>query len=102
LEGFAERSKISMIGILRFRATLAGFGNAIFRIVQECLTNIHRIPESVGKIRISRSNGEVRLQWRTSVKNTAREKSAINSAAGAELELGGMRERTGNWAATWR
>jgi signal transduction histidine kinase len=36
---------------------------AIFRVVQECLTNVHRHSESpVAKIALSRSDGEVRLE----------------------------------------
>jgi len=86
LEGFAERSKISIDLDIPddFGRLSRDLETAIFRIVQECLTNIHRHSGSpVGKIRISRSNGEVRLQVEDLGKGIPPEKrSAINSAGG--------------------
>ncbi len=65
LEGFTERSKIRVdlelpedLGRLQ-----QDLETAIFRIVQECLTNIHRHSESpVARIRISRSDSQVSLE----------------------------------------
>ncbi len=97
LEGFAERSKISIDLDIPddFGRLSRDLETAIFRIVQECLTNIHRHSGSpVGKIRISRSNGEVRLQVEDLGKGIPPEKrSAINSAGGGGVGIRGMRER---------
>jgi PAS domain S-box-containing protein len=97
LEGFAERSKIQVDLEIP-----ADFGRlprevetAIFRVVQECLTNIHRHSGSaVAKISILRADSEVRV--------TAEDKGkGISHARRSETELSdregvgirGMRER---------
>jgi PAS domain S-box-containing protein len=65
VEGFAERSKIHVDlqldpGVGRLPAE---FETAIFRIVQECLTNIHRHSGSKSAtISIKRENGEIKLE----------------------------------------
>src|SRR5206468_9551729 len=67
VEGFAERSKIRIN--LDLDANLGRLSSecetAIFRIVQECLTNIHRHSGSpTASISISRTPREVRLEVR--------------------------------------
>src|SRR5947208_8617593 len=67
VEGFAERSAIAVN--LDLDADLGRLSSesetAIFRIVQECLTNIHRHSGSpTASIRISRSPREVKVEVR--------------------------------------
>jgi signal transduction histidine kinase len=97
IEGFAERSKI--------RATLEfpdGFGRlsreletAIFRVVQECLTNIHRHSESpMATVRISRSATDVWIEVEDKGKGLSPEKGAeIASTGTVGVGIRGMRER---------
>jgi two-component system, NarL family, sensor kinase len=97
LEGFAERSKIRIDLEIpdNFGRLPRDLETAIFRIVQECLTNIHRHSgSSVGKIRISRFDGEVRVEVEDLGKGIPPEKrSAMNSAGAAGVGIRGMRER---------
>jgi signal transduction histidine kinase len=97
IEGFAERSKI--------RATLEfpdGFGRlsreletAIFRVVQECLTNIHRHSGSTAAtVRISRSASDIRIEVEDKGKGLSPEKRAeIASSGTVGVGIRGMRER---------
>jgi len=98
IEGFAERSKI--------RATLEfpdGFGRlsreletAIFRVVQECLTNIHRHSGSpAATVCISRSATDVWVEVEDKGKGISPEKRAEIVSSGAMVGVGirGMRER---------
>ena len=65
LEGFTERSKIKVDFELPedFGRLPQDSETAVFRVVQECLTNVHRHSGSpVAKIRIARSDGHVRLE----------------------------------------
>jgi signal transduction histidine kinase len=97
LEGFTERSKIRVdlelpedLGRLQQDSE-----TAIFRIVQECLTNIHRHSESpVARIRISRSDGRVSLEVEDRGKGILSEKrEAFDSGGTAGVGIRGMRER---------
>ena len=97
LDGFRERSKISVdleipedLGRLQ-----QDLETAIFRIVQECLTNIHRHSESpVAKIRISRSASEVGLEVEDRGKGIPQEKrEAMDSRGTPGVGIRGMRER---------
>jgi PAS domain S-box-containing protein len=97
LEGFTERSKISVdlelpedLGRLQQDSE-----TAIFRIVQECLTNIHRHSESpVARIRIRRTDGEVSLEVEDRGKGIPPEKrQAMDSGGAAGVGIRGMRER---------
>lgn len=97
IEGFAERSKI--------KATLEfpdGFGRlsreletAIFRLAQECLTNIHRHSGSpMATVRISRSATEVWIEVEDKGKGLSPEKKAeIASSGTVGVGIRGMRER---------
>jgi PAS domain S-box-containing protein len=65
VEGFAERSKIQVdLQLDRSVGRLpAEFETAIFRIVQECLTNIHRHSGSKSaSISITREEGDIKLE----------------------------------------
>jgi PAS domain S-box-containing protein len=97
LEGFRERSKISVA--LELPEDLGrlpqDLETAIFRIVQECLTNIHRHSESpVARIRISRSDGQVSLEVEDEGKGIPPEKrGAMDSGGSPGVGIRGMRER---------
>ena len=97
LEGFTERSKIRVD--LELPADLGRLQQdsetAIFRIVQECLTNIHRHSESpVARIRIKRTDSELSLEVEDSGKGIPPEKrQAMDSGGTAGVGIRGMRER---------
>jgi PAS domain S-box-containing protein len=97
VEGFAERSKIRVEMDLpddvdRLPRDLE---TALFRIVQECLTNIQRHAGSTAAcIRIRRSAAEIRLEVRDDGKGIAPEKRAQLDLPGkAGVGIRGMRER---------
>ena len=94
-QGLAERSGLEIeldvlddVGRLGFEIELV-----IFRIVQECLTNVHRHSGSKSAaIRLKRANGNVTVE----VKDAGQGMSAEKLAAvrhGSGLGLRGMRER---------
>ena len=97
LDGFTERSKISVT--LELPEDLGrlpqDLETAIFRIVQECLTNIHRHSESqVARIRISRSDSQVSLEVEDQGKGIPPEKrEAMDSGGTPGVGIRGMRER---------
>jgi signal transduction histidine kinase len=96
-EGFAERSKIKVS--LELTPDLGRLSDefeiAIFRIVQECLTNIHRHSESpTASIRLAVSLEEIRLEIKDEGKGMPRQnrsKGASGSMHGVGIR--GMRER---------
>ena len=98
VDGFAERSKIDV------RLNLApNFSDelprelalALFRVVQECLTNVHRHSGSnTVSVGIDRSRGEITLQVSDAGKGISQEvRSKISSGESAGVGLRGMRER---------
>ena len=97
LDGFTERSKIRVD--LELPEDLGrlpqDLETAIFRIVQECLTNIHRHSESpVARIRISRSDSQVSLEVEDTGKGIPPEKrEAMDSGGTPGVGIRGMRER---------
>jgi PAS domain S-box-containing protein len=93
VQGFSERSKISVA--LDFDADLGRLTSemetAIFRLVQECLTNIHRHSGSaVASIRIKREDQGIRLEIRDQGRGMAASASA-HTKPGVGIQ--GMRER---------
>ncbi|HZR56727.1 MAG TPA: PAS domain S-box protein [Terriglobales bacterium] len=97
VEGFAERSKIQVsleipddIGRLSQE-----FETALFRIVQECLSNIHRHANSMtAEIRLSRSNDRIAVEVKDQGKGIPLEKQMKMATVGeAGVGIRGMRER---------
>lgn len=97
LEGFTERSKIDVSLEIAddFGRLPPDLETAIFRIVQECLTNIHRHSGSpVAKIRITRRDSQVLVEVADRGKGIPPEKYKAMQA-GAKMGVGtrGMGER---------
>ena len=97
VEGFAVRSKIKVdldlpedLGRLPRESE-----TAIFRVVQECLTNIHRHSESpVAKIRLRQRDQEVQVEIADRGKGIPPEKQEHLLSTGAPgVGIRGMRER---------
>jgi two-component system, NarL family, sensor kinase len=97
LEGFEQRSKIRVD--LQIRSELGRLPSeletAIFRIVQECLTNIHRHSGSaVAKVYISGNGKNLRIEVQDKGKGMSLAKrSQIESTGRAGVGIRGMRER---------
>jgi len=97
MEGFTERSKIKVE--LQLPEDLGrlpqDLETAIFRIVQESLTNIHRHSESqAAKVRISRFDSQVSLEVEDEGKGIPQEKrEAMESGGTPGVGIRGMRER---------
>jgi PAS domain S-box-containing protein len=97
VEGFAERSKIPVD--LELAPDLGRLSSeletTIFRIVQECLTNVHRHAESpTASIRILRGPEEVRVEVRDHGKGMRSENHGISSElVRPGVGIQGMRER---------
>jgi PAS domain S-box-containing protein len=97
ITGFAQRSKIEVSFIVSpaFERLSQDYEIAIFRVVQECLTNIHRHSGSkTAKIQLLRKDGRVRCE----VSDQGRgmpdgQKLAINPSTKMGVGLRGMRER---------
>jgi len=97
LEGFAERSKIQVDFKIPddFGRLPQDLETAIFRVVQECVTNIHRHSESpVANIRICRDIDQVCVEVEDKGKGLSPEqRSSIDFAGTAGVGIRGMRER---------
>jgi PAS domain S-box-containing protein len=97
LEGFTDRSKIKVDFEIPhdFGRLPQDVETAVFRVVQECLTNVHRHSGSaVAKICLARSNGHVRVEVADQGKGISPEKkAAMNSAGMPGVGIRGMRER---------
>jgi PAS domain S-box-containing protein len=96
VEGFAERSKINVS--LELDADLGRLSSecetAIFRIVQECLTNIHRHSGSpTASIRISRNPREVKVEVRDQGKGISAQKQRNSGSMKRGVGIQGMQER---------
>jgi signal transduction histidine kinase len=66
----------------------------IFRLVQECLTNIHRHSASkAASIRISRESNQIILEIRDQGKGMSRERLAEIQSGRSGVGISGMRER---------
>ncbi len=97
VEGFAVRSKINVELDLpeNFGRLPRESETAIFRVVQECLTNIHRHSESpVARIRLRHRDREVLVEIADKGKGIPPEKKERLSSTGAPgVGIRGMRER---------
>jgi signal transduction histidine kinase len=97
VQGFSERSKIKVdLDVPSdFGRLSRELETAIFRVVQECLTNIHRHSGSpTAKVRISHDNGQVRVLVEDKGKGIPAEKrSQIASSGTPGVGVRGMRER---------
>jgi signal transduction histidine kinase len=97
VQGFSERSKIAVDLDLpeHFGRLPQDFETAIFRVVQECLTNIVRHSESsVASLRLVRSSSRVRLDVRDKGKGIPPERlSEVTQARTPGVGMRGMRER---------
>jgi len=97
VDGFSERSQIK--ASLELPTDLGRLSPdleiSIFRIVQECLTNIHRHSGSPSaEVRILQHDGEVKLQIKDQGKGIpAGKKSMLKSSDGSGVGFRGMRER---------
>src|SRR5438445_1220958 len=97
INGFAERSKMRVDLEVPddFDRLPRDSETAIFRVVQECLTNVHRHSGSpVAKIRLSRSDGHVRVEVEDRGKGIPPEKQSKMASNGTPgVGIRGMRER---------
>ena len=98
VDGYSERSKITVEMKLTpgFSDGLPrDFALSLFRIVQECLTNIHRHSESASaRIVVERSTGEVTLEIKDDGKGMPPEiQSKISCGESSGVGLRGIRER---------
>jgi len=99
IRGFSERSKIEVELRIpeNFGRLSRDLETAIFRVVQECLTNIHRHSgSSVAKVFISHADGHVRVEVGDKGKGISPQKRAeiISSPAAIPgVGIRGMRER---------
>jgi signal transduction histidine kinase len=97
IEGFSQRSKIKVD--LEIPADFERLGResetAIFRTVQECLTNIHRHSESpTARIRIAASDGQVCVEVEDQGKGIPPAKQVEMTSTGTPgVGIRGMRER---------
>src|SRR5947209_15033910 len=85
LEGFAERSKIKVDLEIPgdFGRLSADLETAIFRVVQECLTNIHRHSGStLAKVRVSKRDRDRRIEVEDEGKGISPEKRIEMDLAG--------------------
>jgi two-component system NarL family sensor kinase len=97
VEGFSKRSGIAVnVHIPTGFGRLSPEGEtALFRVVQECLTNVHRHSEShSASIALSRADGELKLEVRDQGKGMPRGMS-LNGSQCADLGVGmqGIYER---------
>jgi signal transduction histidine kinase len=97
IEGFTERSgiKVSLELADDFDRLPRDLETAIFRLVQECLTNIHRHSESpIATIAIARSDTEIRVEVEDHGKGIPLEKKLeLVSSGSPGVGVRGMRER---------
>jgi PAS domain S-box-containing protein len=97
VEGFSQRSKIavSLEMASDFDRLASDLELAIFRIVQECLTNIHRHSGSAtARIHLALQNGSIHLEVSDEGKGIPLEKQlALNTSGSLGVGFRGMRER---------
>jgi signal transduction histidine kinase len=97
VEGFADRStiKVDLQTPESFERLPRELELAVFRVVQECLTNVHRHSGSpAATIRVAHSNGEVRVEVEDRGKGLSAERQfEIASGGTSGVGIRGMRER---------
>jgi signal transduction histidine kinase len=97
LDGFAQRSNIQVVLDLPedFGRLSSEAETAIFRVVQECLTNIHRHSgSSIAKIRFRRLDAQVVVEVQDEGKGIPRDKlDALSTVGTPGVGIRGMRER---------
>jgi signal transduction histidine kinase len=104
VEGFAQRSKIQVK--LEVQSDFGRLPHELeihlFRIVQECLTNVHRHSGSAtASIRLSDIHGHVRLELEDAGRGIPREKLKMLASKGKlGVGISGMRERARQFGGT--
>jgi signal transduction histidine kinase len=97
VEGFAERSriKVELEVPTDFGRLPVELETAVFRVVQECLTNVHRHSQSASaRVRVVRSSSQVRVEVEDMGKGISPEKQVEMTRGGAPgVGIRGMRER---------
>jgi PAS domain S-box-containing protein len=97
VEGFAERSKIDAKLLIaeNWERLPQEYELCLFRIAQECLTNIHRHSgSSTALIQLSRTPGEVKLEVTDEGRGINKQSQAkISGGDSSGVGLRGMRER---------
>ena len=97
VDGFRQRSKIKVDLELQddFGRLPREVETALFRVVQECLTNVHRHSgSSVAKIRLRHGGGQVLVEVADEGKGIPPEKKYVMASAGTHgVGVRGMRER---------
>jgi len=103
VDGFSERSNIA--ATLEMPENMGRFPDdteiAIFRAVQECLTNVHRHSGSRScSVRLSQDEGNLRVEIKDNGKGISRERKLSLSSSGGGVGLRGMEERIRKLAGT--
>jgi PAS domain S-box-containing protein len=96
VQGVAKRSGIAIDFQIAedFGRLPADLELTIFRVVQECLTNIHRHAESrTACIRVAREKANVRIEIQDEGKGISPERLAEIQTQGCGVGIGGIRER---------
>jgi PAS domain S-box-containing protein len=97
VQGVAQRSSIEIDFSIsdNFGRLSAEMELAIFRVVQECITNIHRHAESkTASIQVARQDQKVCIEIRDEGKRISPERLVeIQSSRGSGVGIGGIRER---------
>jgi signal transduction histidine kinase len=103
-DGFAERSSIPVYLVIspNLRRLEDDLELAIFRIVQECLTNVHRHSESkTAMVCLVETGGYIHCEVSDEGKGIAPEKqAALNEGGSVGVGLQGMRERVSQLGGT--
>jgi signal transduction histidine kinase len=97
VDGFAERSgvQVSLDLPAAIERLDRDYELSLFRIVQECLTNIHRHSGSkTASIRIVRDDGALVLEVRDEGRGMSAERLSEIQSRGSGVGIRGMRERT--------
>ncbi|MFZ0735126.1 MAG: response regulator [Candidatus Sulfotelmatobacter sp.] len=105
MQGLKERTAldISLEASEDFGRIQGEVGLVIFRLVQECLTNIHRHSGSkTAVIRLNRDESTVTLEVRDEGKGISPERLAEIQSGGSGVGIRGMRERVAQFSGTMR